>query len=114
MVIFVVSWKAGTFPHQAYRQRREASLSGSCIPDKGRTAKGWDVLRVNPPLIEDEKALDSPCGEGSRPEGRVNTASPGGAAQAEQMHPLVPTSRHLASGITWEETVNCVTGKAAG
>ena len=64
--------------------------------------------------MENEKALDSPCGEGSRPERRVNTASPGGAAQAEQTHPLVPTSRHLASGITWEETVNCATGKVAG
>ena len=46
------------------------------------------------------KAPDPPCGEGSQPERKVNTASPGGAAPDRGKASFVPTSPLLASGFT--------------
>lgn len=58
------------------------------------------------------KAPDLSCGEGSQPERKVNTASPGGAAPDRAKASSGPTSPLLASGFTLGRKFS--TGRVAG
>lgn len=58
------------------------------------------------------KALDSSCGEGSQPETKVNTASPGSPAPDRAKASLVPTGPLLSSGFTLGRKFS--TGRVAG